>query len=464
MCTVEAATMGKEEGEFFQVRYPVEGDSCPQGKEGVTSELGELIGKEYDRLGTDGVNSWVRDVLLWEHERHGGSRGDFSVLDVGCGLGGTLYSIAAKGLGLNEVVSAREEAVQGSGGGFWGSGRAGKARVKYQGITLSSAEVIMARKEATKRNLNFPRVKFDQMSFDDPALKKLEQFSFAVAIESLSKSANLTATLINLRESMAPGGVMVVVDFVALQPEHNDLDGIDMLNRPLLYTDGGFHVNAEKNDWSKRNDFKTGKSVFFDGKSKFFNEPSDFYKSHLEEFGGVRRKEEWLKGFEDAGWAVSDVKDIGTMFELLWSAAGHKAGINEGWNSVQRRTNWEGFLPPDFASFLEQVGKCFYKVKFYLVKACNRLFRQDKSAESINRELTLGIRSAQIKEMMSLGNIISGKPEALWHGYIEAIRFAPSYTQKLLEIWYDENQAEQRLIAGAIGNDDMAMMGFVVRA
>jgi hypothetical protein len=266
---------------------------------------------------------------------------------------------------------------------------------------------------------------------------------------------------------------MVVVDLVALQPVHKDLESIDKLIRPPLYEDGSFQHLAKKNDWSKRNDFEVSKNLLYDGRGKFWGKPSGYYKSHLEEFGGVRRKEEWLRGFEDAGWTVSDMRDIGTMFELV-KGAGKKAGINEGWDSLDRRmSSREGYFPSNFASFLERTGKFFYMVKFYLVKLCNRIFKQNETPTS--RETSLGNTSAQIKEMMIggkeggegggvKGDGSSSRPEALWHGYIEAIKFAPTYTQKLLEIWYDKNQVEQKLIVGAIGNEDIALMGFVLRA
>ena len=48
---------------------------------------------EYDRLGSDAVNKYVRERVLarWKDEKS-----NFTVVDVGCGIGGTMYSLAAK--------------------------------------------------------------------------------------------------------------------------------------------------------------------------------------------------------------------------------------------------------------------------------------------------------------------------------------------------------------------------------
>eukprot|EP00520_Triparma_pacifica_P000821 CAMPEP_0118647662 /NCGR_PEP_ID=MMETSP0785-20121206/8732_1 /TAXON_ID=91992 /ORGANISM="Bolidomonas pacifica, Strain CCMP 1866" /LENGTH=911 /DNA_ID=CAMNT_0006539783 /DNA_START=42 /DNA_END=2773 /DNA_ORIENTATION=- len=389
-------------------------EECPSNPDEMMKILAETIIREYDRLGSDGVNEWVRDVLLDEYERQGNSRGDFDVLDVGCGLGGTLYSIAAKGLGLNAILTEASKISEVSRGlgGFFASYGSGIPNVKYQGITLSSAEVVMARKEAKKRNLEFPDVRFDQMSFDDPSIKDLKQFSFAIAIESLSNSVNLTATLTNLRESMSPGGVMVVVDLVSQLPQATRLASIDRVNRPSLYQHSEYQPHVEKNDWRTRNDFRTGPSILVDFTKV---DPSNHYRRHLKEFGGLRDKEEWKRNFEEAGWVVSGVTDIGSMYEVVRSPGDaakakhwYKNGLNEGWRSFMRqnkgrraKTKKRNNNPSRLANFLYQVGKYCYIIKARIVKLCNRIFKLNEV--TTDREISLGRASRNIKEMLLNG-------------------------------------------------------------
>ena len=168
-CLVSAEELGKNESEYWEVEYlkPKASGGCPgpEAGKGSVKEYASELSAEYDRLGSDGLNVWVRDILIREHGKHSGGKGDFTVLDIGSGLGGTLYSIAAKGMGLNKHVTKQmeEEGTAAGGGGFWGGGTTTKARVRYHGITLSGAEVLMSTKEASRRDLVYPDVRFSQL-------------------------------------------------------------------------------------------------------------------------------------------------------------------------------------------------------------------------------------------------------------------------------------------------------------
>ena len=76
---------------------------CP---EDPTQELVQNVLSEYDRLGSDSVNQYVRETVLgkWKDEKS-----NFTVLDVGCGIGGTMYSLAAKGHLNPHVASFKAE-------------------------------------------------------------------------------------------------------------------------------------------------------------------------------------------------------------------------------------------------------------------------------------------------------------------------------------------------------------------
>jgi len=90
----------------------------------------------------------------------------------------------------------------------------------YHGISINGAEIRQAKREMKRRQISSNKIKFDQLSFDDdPRAEKdvsSSYYSAIVAIESLSYSPNLTATLLNLSKVLAPGGILVIVDDFAL--------------------------------------------------------------------------------------------------------------------------------------------------------------------------------------------------------------------------------------------------------
>lgn len=172
-------------------------------------------------LGDTTVNRLVRDVLVESQQRttssgRGGHGGEgFKLLDVGSGLSGTLFSLMRT-----------DVPPQG-----W----------SYHGISLSRPEVHRARQLVEIHQVaavaEVAEVAIEQGSFDDPL--PLGVYDFAVALESLAYSRNLTRTLLNLAGSLKPDGVLVVVDDV-VSPWAGDDDGVqrmaDMTAKASLVT------------------------------------------------------------------------------------------------------------------------------------------------------------------------------------------------------------------------------------
>ncbi len=102
------------------------------------------------------------------------------VLDAGCGLGGTMLDLAARG------------------------------SATFLGLTLSAQQAAVARHAAAKAGLA-ARIEVRVESYDAPPAGP---FDVAIAIESLAHSANPAATLTALAARLAPGGWLAVVDDV----------------------------------------------------------------------------------------------------------------------------------------------------------------------------------------------------------------------------------------------------------
>ena len=104
------------------------------------------------------------------------------VLDAGCGFGGTVFHWQAR-----------------AGG-------------HYEGLTLSRVQLAVAQREARRRGLE-QVCQFHLRSYDE----RLEpDFDVVVAIESLIHSRDLKWTVPNLARALRPGGVLVVLDDMAL--------------------------------------------------------------------------------------------------------------------------------------------------------------------------------------------------------------------------------------------------------
>jgi hypothetical protein len=151
-------------------------------------------------LGNTVVNRLVRLALDEFMPQAGLQR---RILDVGCGVAGSFFTLYQPPPPLSEMKQERPRA-----------GVHYKNRLVYTGITNSQAEATMARELILLHNItNLKDVKIDVKSFDDPLPRG---FTATIAIESLSYSRHMMATLNNLMEATIAGGILIVVDDVVV--------------------------------------------------------------------------------------------------------------------------------------------------------------------------------------------------------------------------------------------------------
>jgi SAM-dependent methyltransferase len=174
------------------------------------------------------VNRLVREAV----EKHRNPTLGPSILDVGCGVGGTLYSLLPPY--ANATLDRRSPATS-------------SRSFRYRGIALSAAEVHHATQLAAHRAdvLAHWDVAFEQRSFDSP-LRHLQSnqsnatdpgpYTVMVAIESLSYSRNLKETIANLLSVLASGGILVIVDDVVLPSDAGRVAVDPGFRRPSLVT------------------------------------------------------------------------------------------------------------------------------------------------------------------------------------------------------------------------------------
>jgi cyclopropane fatty-acyl-phospholipid synthase-like methyltransferase len=104
-----------------------------------------------------------------------------SVLDAGCGFGGTIFH-------LHERLGGR-----------------------YDGLTLSRVQLRVARGEARRRGIA-GACRFGLRSFNEPIAQR---YDAVVAIESLAHAPDLRRTLLNLASALVPGGALLLVEDMA---------------------------------------------------------------------------------------------------------------------------------------------------------------------------------------------------------------------------------------------------------
>jgi len=153
------------------------------------------------------------------------------ILDVGCGIGGTLYA-------LWPSLQSQQQSLE------------SPSSFRYHGIAVSAAEIQLARQQADfylRQNdrdqalYNHPNVVFRQQSFDQSfstignnSNNHNNNYTVAVAIESLSFSRNLEKTLTHIVDALDVGGLLIVVDDVVLHEDDDDQDDDDHLRPSLL--------------------------------------------------------------------------------------------------------------------------------------------------------------------------------------------------------------------------------------
>lgn len=133
---------------------------------------------EADALGPERLDTIVLDAAC-----AAGLAAAPRVLDAGCGLGGTIF--------------------------YWQAHCGGT----YDGLTLSPEQCRRAGAEAARRDLSAV-CRFHRRSYQDPLSDGplAGPFDAAIAIESLAHSPDPAATVANLAQALAPGGLLLIVD------------------------------------------------------------------------------------------------------------------------------------------------------------------------------------------------------------------------------------------------------------
>ena len=136
-------------------------------------------------LGDTEVNRIVRKELFAATSTKDAS--SIKLLDVGCGIGGSLYPLLSGDLPLDKQLT-------------------------YHGIASTKSEIHQARElQRTHQLDSSPNLLFHMHDFDQPLSNS---YTAMIAIESLSYSRNLERTLKNLASSLLPKGVLIIVDDV----------------------------------------------------------------------------------------------------------------------------------------------------------------------------------------------------------------------------------------------------------
>lgn len=131
-----------------------------------------MIPAAWRRAGMTSTNDWIAQQVQLA--------GEANILDAGCGVGGTLFTL------LGDVH-------------------------RGLGITLSDEQRRVAEKQAADLNLA-DRCRFLTQSYDEPLG---ESFDLIVAIESLLHSRDLVATIANLSRHLNPGGKLILLEDMA---------------------------------------------------------------------------------------------------------------------------------------------------------------------------------------------------------------------------------------------------------
>lgn len=117
-----------------------------------------------------------------------------TVLDAGCGFGGTIFR--------------------------WRERMSGT----YDGLTLSRVQCKVARQEARRRGVD-ESCRFHLRSYDEPIAGR---YDAVVAIEALIHSRNFPRTVGNLASSLKPGGKLAIAEDILLDEAAGDRDLIVM--------------------------------------------------------------------------------------------------------------------------------------------------------------------------------------------------------------------------------------------
>jgi hypothetical protein len=162
-------------------------------------------------LGDTVVNRLVREAIVALHQPPTGSRSDsvgnlFSILDIGSGLSGTLFSF------LTSEFPFPKWTYHGISISQPETRRASQLVHAHKIFSMTRGENDDAGASSSSSSPSLVNVTIQQESFDAPLPSKA--FHSMIAIESLTYSRNLTVTLQNLVSGLTSKGSLIVVDDV----------------------------------------------------------------------------------------------------------------------------------------------------------------------------------------------------------------------------------------------------------
>lgn len=218
----------------------------------------------------------------------------------------------------------------------------------YHGISLNGAEIMQARREASRQEVDPAKVMFDQLSFDDLSLGK-SSYSAVLAIESLTFSRNLTATLSNLSRTLTPGGILIVVD--------------DFLTGHARVLANGRHKSNMKHAWLNKGDYAS-----FSGTVELLASLSE--KSTLLSDDNL-----WVDALDAAGLYVKNITDLDFFFDLPQIREEELDLWNRPWKGVKESRHPKLYRSKDTGAGIEDRIHHYLEVTDALVWKVNRALR-----------------------------------------------------------------------------------------
>ena len=272
--------------------------------------LGDTI---VNGLVREALDEYLTSLVSTSTQSSSASSTTVSLLDVGCGIGGTLYSLVPPP--SPSFASLTSTSVFGKD----------TTQLVYRGISINGPEINQARRLSRlhglannnnndKASSSFPaktvhEVQFFEQSFDDPLPPiagsgasssnsyyysgnrgDQNKYMSMVAIESLSYSHNISATLSNLASSLKRGGILIMVDDVVAPWASQRSTG------------------ANDNVRDRSNGGATNKAATSLDPLKELKQVSARHS--------LLTHDEWTSHFESNGFVIQHTRDLGLEFDL----------------------------------------------------------------------------------------------------------------------------------------------------